>query len=292
MSTIKKVPASAGAEWLLGAFALIRKAPLALGSLGVIWGLLSMLAVQTMALNVTFGLFMQLALALLGPLLFAGMLWAVREVDEGRAAQPSHLFHALRSGYAPSLLVTLLPQLAAALVLGILLVMMIGPAELQHLAEVVAKLQETAQAGGQPDPSLVQALPVGRLFLWMLMLFAAVILMSLLTFVAVPDIVFGGNGGMTAMRNSFRACVQNLLAMLVFYALLFIALFALSIGIQMLAMALQLVAGPTVGMWVSNLLLMAVLMPLMAGAVFHAWRQMLGGDAESATPAAQTHLEA
>jgi uncharacterized membrane protein len=292
MSNINKVPASAGAEWLLGAFALIRKAPLSLGLLGVIWGLLSTLAVQAMALNVTFGLFMQLALALLGPLLFAGMLWAVREVDEGRAAQLSHLFHSLRSDYAPSLLATLLPQLAAALVLGVLLVVMIGPAELQHLAEVVAKLQETAQNGGQPDPALVQALPVGRLFLWMLMLFAAVIVMSLLTFVAVPDIVFGGNGGITAMRNSFRACVQNLLAMLVFYVLLFIALFALSIGIQMLAMVVQLVAGPTVGMWVSNLLLMAVLMPLMAGAVFYAWRQMLGGGAASTTSAAQAHLEA
>lgn len=292
MSIINKVPAGAGAEWLLGAFALIRKAPLALGLLGVIWGLLSMLAVQTMALNVTFGLLMQLVLALLGPLLFAGMLWAVREVDEGRPAAPSHLFHSMRSQDAPSLLATLLPQLAAALVLGILLVAMIGPAELQHLAEVVAKLQETTQTGGQPDPALVQALPVGRLFLWMLMLFAAVIVMSLLTFVAVPDIVFGGNGGIEAMRNSFRACVQNLLAMLVFYVLLFIALFALSIGIQLLAMVVQLIAGATVAAWVSNLLLMAVLMPLMAGAVYYAWRQMLGGGAAVDPAAMPTHLEA
>lgn len=293
MSTINKVPASAGAEWLLGAFALIRKAPLALGLLGVIWGLLSMLAVQTMALNVTLGLFMQLAVALLAPLLFAGMLWAVREVDEGRAALPSHLFRAVRSEHVLSLLATLLPQLAAALVLGVLLVAMLGSSGLQNLAEVMTKLQETAQAGGQPDPELVRSLPVGRLFLWMLMLFAAVIVMSLLTFVAVPDIVFGKSGGLDAMRNSFRACVHNLSAMLVFYVLLFIALFALSIGIQMLAMVVQLVAGPVVGAWVANLLLMAVLMPLMAGAVFHAWRQMLGGGAESTTPVAQqAHLEA
>ncbi|MDR6841886.1 BPSS1780 family membrane protein [Pseudoxanthomonas sacheonensis] len=292
MSIINKVPAGAGAEWLLGAFALIRKAPLALGLLGVIWGMLSMLAVQTMALNVTFGLLMQLALALLGPLLFAGMLWAVREVDEGRAAAPSHLFHAVRSEYAASLLATLLPQLIAALVLGILLVAMIGPSDLQKLADVVAKLQETAQAGGQPDPELMRGLPVGRLFLWLLMLFAAVIAMSLVTFVAVPDIVFGGNGGFAAMRNSFRACVQNLPAMLVFYVLLFIALFALSIGIQLLAMVVQLVAGPTVGMWVANLLLMAVLMPLMAGAVFYAWRQMLGSSETVDAAAMSTHLEA
>ena len=36
MSTIKKVPAGAGAEWLLGAFALLRKAPLALASLVIV----------------------------------------------------------------------------------------------------------------------------------------------------------------------------------------------------------------------------------------------------------------
>ena len=291
MSTIKKVPAGAGAEWLLGAFALLRKAPLALGVLGVIWGLLSMLAVQAMALNVSVGMFLQLALAILAPLLFAGMLWAVREVDQGRPALPAHLFHALRGEHAGSLLATLLPQLAAAAVLGFLLFAMIGADGFQQLREVMGKLQETAVAGGQPDPELVRSLPVGRLFLWMLMLFAAVIVVSLVTFVAVPDIVFGGSRGFAAMRNSLRACLHNLLAMLVFYVLLFIAFFMMSFGIQLLSMVVQLVAGPTAAMWVSNLLLMAVLMPVMAGAVFHAWRQMLGGDA-AAAPVAQTHLEA
>lgn len=291
MSTINKVPASAGAEWLLGAFALLRKAPLALGSLGLIWGLLSMLAVQAMALNVSVGMFLQLALALLAPLLFAGMLWAVSEVDQGRPALPAHLFRALRSEQAGSLLATLLPQLAAAAVLGFLLFAMIGADGFQQLREVMGKLQETAQAGGQPDPELMRSLPVGRLFLWMLLLFAGVILVSLVTFVAVPDIVFGGSRGFAAMRNSLRACGHNLLPMLVFYVLLFIAFLMMSFGIQLLSMTVQLLAGPTAGLWVSNLLLMAVLMPVMAGAVFHAWRQMLGGVA-AATPVAQTHLEA
>lgn len=291
MSTIKKVPASAGAEWLLGAFALVRKAPLALGSLGLIWGLLSMLAVQAMALNVSAGMFLQLALAIVAPLLFAGMLWAVSEVDQGRPALPAHLFRSLRSEQSGSLLATLLPQLAAAAALGFLLFAMIGADGFQQLREVMGKLQETAEAGGQPDPELMLGLPVGRLFLWMLMLFAAVIVVSLVTFVAVPEIVFGGNRGFAAMRNSLRACLHNLLAMLVFYVLLSIAFIMMSIGIQLLSMTVQLVAGQTAAIWVSNLLLMAVLMPVLAGAVFYAWRQMLGADA-AATPAAQTHLEA
>ena len=292
MSTIKKVPAGAGAEWLLGAFALLRKAPLALASLGLVWGLLSMLAVQAMALNASVGMLLQLAMAILAPLLFAGLLWAVSEVDQGRPALPAHLFRSLRGEHSGSLLATLLPQLAAAAALGFLLFALIGADGFQQLREVMAKLQETAAAGGQPDPDLMLSLPVGRLFLWMLLLFAGVIVVSLVTFVAVPDIVLGGNSGFAAMRNSLRACLHNLPAMLVFYALLFIAFLMMSFGIQLLSMMVQLVAGPMAGLWASNLLLMAVLMPLMAGAVFCAWRQMLGGGAETTTPAAPTHLEA
>ena len=292
MSTINKVPAGAGAEWLLGAFALIRKAPLALASLGLVWGLLTLIPLQAMALNVTFGLLLQFALALLGPFLFAGMLWAVRDIDEGKPVTPAHLFREMRADRALDLMITLLPQVAAILVLGLLLIVMIGPTELQHVVDVIAKLQATAQAGGQPDPELVRTLPVGRMLLWVLMLIAAAIVMSLVTFVAVPGIVFGGMGGLTAMQDSFRACLHNLLAILVFYVLLFIALFALSIGIQLLAMIVQLVAGPAVGMIVSNLLLMAVLMPVMAGAVYYAWRQMLGGGVAVDPAVMPSHLEA
>jgi uncharacterized membrane protein len=295
MSTINKVPASAGAEWLLGGFALLRKAPLALGLLGVVWGMLSMLGVQLMALNASLGMLLQLALGIVGPLLFAGLLWAVREVDEGRAAQPLDLFRFVHSGQAGSVLTTLLPQLVAVLVLGLLLVVMIGPAELQKLGEVMATLQATAQAGGQPDPELMRSLPVGRLFLWMLMLFAVMVAVSLFTFVAVPDIVFGGRGGFDAMRNSFRACLHNLSALVVFYLLLLVALFAISFGVQLLSMTVQLVAGQSAAIWLSNLLMMGVLMPLLAGCVFHAWRQMLG--ATDAAPASEvaapaTHFEA
>jgi len=292
MSIINKVPAGAGAEWLLGAFALIRKAPLALGLLGVIWGLLTLLPLQAMAVNNTLGLLLQFGLALLGPFLFAGMLWAVHDADQGKPVTPAHLFREVRSERALALLGTLVPQIAAALILGLLLFAMIGPTELQHLGEVIAKLEQTAQSGGQPDPELVRTLPVGRLLLWVLALIAAAIAISLITFVAVPGIVFGRHSGFVAMRDSLRACLHNLLAMLVFYVLLAIAFIVLALGIQLLALMVQLVAGPTAGVWVSNLLLMGILMPLLAGAVYYAWRQMLGDGSAVDPTAMPTHLEA
>ena len=279
MSKLNKVPASAGAEWLLGSFALLRKAPLALGLLGMLWGMLSLLVVQAMALGPTVGLLLQLGLSIMGPLLFAGLLWAVHEVDHGRPAVPGHLLHALHSDKASSLLATLLPQVIAALVLGALLLVMIGPDQLKQLAKVIEELQRSAQAGTPPDPELVRSLPVGRLFLWVMLLLGAVAASGLFVFVAVPQIMFGGRGGMAAMGDSFRACLHNLPAVLLFMLLLAIALFAIGVLVQLLAVVVQLVAGTAFAIWMSNLLLMAVLMPLMAGAVYHAWRQLLGTPA-------------
>ena len=45
---------------------------------------------------------------------------------------------------------------------------------------------------------------------------------------------------------------------------------------------LQLLAGPLVAMWVAQLLLMAVLMPLLAGAVYTAWIRLFGDQAPAA----------
>lgn len=291
MSTFNKVPATAGAEWLLGGFALLRKAPLALGVLGVMWGLLSLLVMQVLAANMTVGLLLQVGLGVLQPLLFAGVVWAVREVEHDRPALPGHLLHGFGSGRAASLLSTLLPQVVSVLALGALLLLMIGPAQVQQMIEAGAEIQRISEAGGQPDPALVRDLPVGRFLLWILLMVAAVIATALFTFVAVPEILLGGKRGLEAMRNSFGACVHNLPALLVFAVLLLISLLLISLLVQLVALVVQLAAGPVAGLWVANLLLMGVLMPLLAGAVYHAWRQLLGTavGAEAPPPA---HFEA
>jgi len=184
----------------------------------------------------------------------------------------------------------LIPVLLGIAILGALLLVLIGPDQLEQLAGVIEELQRTAQAGTPPDPELVRSLPVGRLFLWVMLLLGAVVASGLFVFVAVPQIVFGGRGGMSAMGDSFRACLHNLPAVLLFLVLLAIALFVIGTLVQLLAVVVQLVAGATAAIWASNLLLMAVLMPLMAGGVYHAWRQLLG--VEGAAPAPKAHLEA
>ncbi len=86
---------------------------------------------------------------LAGPVFMGGMLWAVREVDEGRAARPSHLLHGLqKEGRAPH------PAgLAAAAGTGVvvpaaLLLLMIGFDGLQHLSQVMGRLEAMNQTSG------------------------------------------------------------------------------------------------------------------------------------------------
>ena len=81
--------------------------------------------------------------------------------------------------------------------------------------------------------------------------------------------------------------------MVVFAVLLLISLLAISFLVQLVGMVVQAAAGQAAGLWVANLLMMTVLMPLLAGAVYHAWRQLLGpSQAGPAATQAQARFEA
>ncbi len=295
MDSIRKLPATPGAEWVLGGFALLRRAPLALGTLGALWGLLASLVVTLGMAVPALATVLQLLVALAGPVLFAGLVWAVREVAQGRGAQPGHLLQGAHEGRVPALLATLLPQVAAGLLLGVLLLVLVGSQQLQHLAQVSEQLNTMAQAGQQPTPEEVQALigdlPAGRILLWLLLGLAAAVAVALTVFVSVPRILFDRREGLAAMGDSLRACLHNLPAMAVFFLLVMVSLFAIYFAVLVVTLVLQLLAGPMLAMWVAQVLMMSVLMPLLAGAVYTAWQQMFAGLEAVAAPVAG-HLEA
>lgn len=283
MSKINKVPASAGAQWLLDGLATLRQAPLQLGVLGALWALLSLLAAQMMALATVPGLFLQLLLGLASPVLFAGVLGAVRKAGTAQPVRPGDLFGGFRSGHVPSLVATLLPQVLLALFAGLLLMALLGSEGVQQLQTVIAHLEQQAASGNQPDPEMIARLPAARLLLWLLLLIAGGLVASLLVFVAVPDVTFAGRRGGQAMLNSLRACLHNLPAVVLFYLLLFIVLVPLLVVVQLLGLAVSMVAGQMIGVLLTNMLLMGAMLPLIAGCVASAWRQMLGQADEQAS---------
>lgn len=289
MREIHKVPAAAGAEWLLTGFSLLRRAPLALASLGMLWAVVALLALTVAALLPVLGSALQFLLLLAGPLFMGGLLWALREVDQGRPARPIHLLTGLHEGRAPHLLVALLPQVVAGLLLGVLLLTLVGNDGLQQLSLVMTKLNAMNAGGAPADPALtlalVETLPVKRILLWLLLVLLTFAALALALFVMMPQVMFEHSGGWKALRNSLRASIHNLPAMLVFFLLAFIAVFAIYFAVMIVSLLAGLVLGQTLAVWLAQLLLMGVLMPVFGGAVYAAWKQMLApADGAGAAP--------
>lgn len=274
MTDVRKVRPSAGAEWLLGGFGLLRRSPFGLGLLGALFGLLAVVLGMVATSSPGLVLLQQLVMMLLGPLLVAGMVWAAREVDQGRGANPGHLLRGIQDGKTTRLWATLLPQIAAGMVAVLLLFVVVGAADLQKLVTVV----EQAQGQADPDPSLFAGLPMGKLMLWLVVAVIVGIVAGFFTFTAIPDMMFRDARAFDAMKRSFRACIANLPAMVVFFVLLLIAAIAITLVVQLVGFVVRLVAGDSAMLFVSQVLTMAVLMPVVTGAMYHAWKQMVAGE--------------
>lgn len=286
MNDVNKVAASAGAQWLLDGFGALRKAPLGLGLLGAIYGAIA-LVVAILASRSPALLGLQLLMMLVGPLLAGGIVFAVRSVEQGGKAMPGHLLEGFQAGRLGRLLLTLLPNIGALLLCLVLLVAMVGQTALTEMMQVM----EQAAAQTQPDPELFSSLPLGRLALWMLLSLLIGIVASFFTFVAIPEIMFTDNGAFAAMGRSFRACLRNLSALVVFIIVTVIAVIAIYIVVMIIGVIARAVGGALAMNVVTQLLLMAVLMPVMMGAVYSAWKQMLG-DRASAPVASNAGFEA
>ena len=279
---IRKLPASAGAEWLLGGFGLLRRSPLGLGAMGALYGVLALLLSLAAARNVSLFMLLEVVLVVVGPLLVGGMVYAASRVDAGDRAEPGQLLQGVREGKVLSLLATLLPQIALTIAAVLLLVAVLGPQRIAEMGQLVERMQQQAT----PDPELLRAFPFGRLLLWLLLVFVAAIVVSFFTFIAVPDIMLAGNRAFAAMGMSFRACVRNLPALVVFFLLAMIAAVAIYVAVMLLGLVVALVAGQTAMQVVVQVLATAVLMPVVTGAMYFAWKQMTGRVTTSPAEAA------
>nr|WP_305068793.1 BPSS1780 family membrane protein [Luteimonas sp. Y-2-2-4F] len=271
MTDVRKVSASAGAEWLLGGFGLLRKAPGGLIATGLVFGLVSAIPMLFLALSPHLVLALQLLIVLVTPVLLGGFVHAVREVDQGRSASPAQLLEGFQNGRTLSLVALVVPQIAFGIVAMVLLLMMVGLDQLQALVAAM----EQAQAQTNPDPALFAGFPAGRLLLWTLIVVVLAILTYFYTFVAAPQIMFEGRPAFAAMARSFGACVRNLSAMVVFFLLLLLVAVLMGIASQLVSMVLGLFVGILLAAGIAQILLIAVLMPVVVGALYTAWQQML-----------------
>lgn len=285
MSDVRKVAAGAGAEWLLGGFGLLRKAPTGLLATGAVLGLVTGLPLLLAEAAPGMFLGLQALIMLLTPVLLGGFVYAMHQVDRGGAASPAHLLEGFRNGRTLPLMAQLVPQVAFGIAAVLLLVLMVGVDQLQTLAAAM----EAAQGQANPDPALFAGLPAGRLLLWMLLVIVLVIAVYFYTFVASPQIMLEGRPAFAAMGRSFRACLRNLPAMLVFILLTLLVAVLMSVAGQVVGALFGMVGGVLVGALVGQIALMAVLMPVVIGSIYTAWSQMLAPAAGGAIDHAITN---
>ena len=184
MKEIRKLPASAGAQWLLDTFSLYRRAPLQLARIGLTWMLVSwVVTLLSTLVPGALGLAVQLMTLAVSPIMFGGMLYAMGEIDDGRPGLVTHLLQPIRDHRVSHLLVPLAIQVLVVLLLGVLLYLMIGREGFAAFSDVMARMEEIARSNQQVSPEaaaeLVAQLPATRIALWMLLVFVTAIALTL-----------------------------------------------------------------------------------------------------------------
>jgi len=182
---------------------------------------------------------------LLTPALLGGMIYGARELDQGRSLEIAHLFQAFReSGRAgPMILLGLLP-LIAAMISGALAVALFAGAA------------GTGMMTGSEDAAMGMMAGGGLAVLGIAILIGLVV--GALLLFAVPRVMFAAAEPITALKESLQAVLGNIGAYIVF-AVVYIVL--------------AIIATIPFGLG------FLVLIPVVAGAVYSANKQVFGEEA-------------
>lgn len=226
-------PAGSGLEWVKQGWRAFMQAPLLWVGLVLLVGILSTV-VQWIPLVGG------LALPFLSILLGAGLLLGCQALGEGRPLTLEHLFAVFKPHPARTPLLVL-----AAIQLGLTLLVMITVMVMGGASALGALVSAEATGG---DPLATASSLGGGVLMTLLVLLLLMTPLVMLSWFAVPLVLFRGMEPWQAMKLSFSACLANLLSMLVLGVLLMLAFLA---GMIPMGLGLLVVAPVSVGAWYS-----------------------------------------
>jgi hypothetical protein len=290
---VRKVPATAGAEWLVQTFLLFRKSPLGFGVLALVYGVLLHLLALTANLfpGTIIPVLMQLLLLVMATFLMVGMIIAADEVTAGKQAQLSHLFVAINQGKTQRVFTMLVPQVVALLISLILLMLIVGPEDLEKINSAMIEIQREANAGRHVDPQMLFDAPIGAFMIWLGIVVALGFCSLFLTLTMIPDMIFNGVSVFSAMKRSFFACMKNILAVAVLMVLGLVVAFCILFALGIMLGLLQFVVGNFV-IVIAQVFANGFFASFVAGVMYFAWKDMLGeGSPAPQSPSASTGIE-
>jgi uncharacterized membrane protein len=242
-----KVDSNQGLEWIKGGIRQITQNPTVFLVNALIILVLSSLVTSVPIVGVIVSM-------LAAPVFTAGMLFAFNEQHEGREAQIEHLFVGFKDQKKLINLILLgLPLVLWMVALSILGFLFIGGALLG-----AAGASLTSSVGA----SYWAGLGIGAVVLFVLFVALGLAASALVVF-AVPRVFFDGIEPFSAMKESLRACIANLGAMLIFALIL--------MGIYLVSCLLLIV--PILG-WIAFFVVALGLSATSIGGIYLAYRSI------------------
>jgi uncharacterized membrane protein len=198
----KAVTVADAVAWFGGGWRIFMRNP----GLWIVFGLALIVTTVVLTLVPFVG---PLALALLTPVLTAGLLHAAREAEAGRPLEATHVFQGFKEKDKLTPLLSLGGiAVAAGIITMVIVIVFIG-------GSMMAAMQHERFSAHAP------AIGFGALIgLVLALTVQTVALMALLY--ATPLVMFRGTAVGAALRSSFRACLRNWLPLLVFGILYFV----------------------------------------------------------------------
>ncbi|MGA8278405.1 MAG: BPSS1780 family membrane protein [Rhodanobacteraceae bacterium] len=253
--SVHKVTAESGIKWLTSGVSLVLSKPAVFLVMGLILAAINIVPVLG-----------GLALAILGPALLGGMVFATREHSLGRSTDVGQLFRAFQEpGKIGPMLLLCLPGIVGGFVLLILF--------LVFAASALVGGGLTALENGS-GANFLGALGGGAL-IFLLIALIVVLAMYALQFFAIPRVMLDSIEPFAAMRESFGACRTNASAFILLCAVMLIAFVVLGFILLFI---------PLIG-WLA---LMTAGWAVTGGAMYFAYTQVFGSaPAPQPSPAAK-----
>lgn len=241
--SIRTVPASRGIEWIVKAIQLILANPAPFALMGLIMAVIGVVPVLG-----------SLALAILGPALYGGIVWAARAQRQGETARFEQLFQAFHEdGKLGPMLLLCLPGVIGGVVAALIIV----------IALVVVAAGAGVSAAADSSLALWTSLGLGGVFLLVVVLAMAVVMFSL-TFFAIPDVMLARNDGFEAMKQSARASRINIGALLLYLLVIVLAMFVVAAVLGLVSSLL------------AQFVVAVVAAPVVGVSMYLAWRDVYG----------------
>jgi hypothetical protein len=201
----RTVNAGNGWQWIVDGFHLFTKNP-------GMWVLLTLVLMVSMVVIGLIPVLGSIACAVLWPVLAAGLLLGCKALDNGQPLELPHLYAGFESGdRLPQLLIV-----GAAYLLAMIIIFAIA------FAAIGVPVVHSLKTGGAPGAGGVLAM-IGSMFVGVLIAMGLMVPVAMAIWFAPTLVLFENMRAVDAMKQSFAACLRNIVPFLIYGLVAFFA---------------------------------------------------------------------